>query len=123
MLGYFLLMIGRFLIKIVASALALLAADLLIAGFAVVGGVAAYAFAGLVLALLNTFIKPIIRLFSLPFIWITLGLFSLVINGFLLWLASQWADAIMISGLVSLAWATLIVSLVLSLVGSTTDND
>lgn len=34
-----------------------------------------------VLGLLNTFVKPIIKLFSLPINIITLGLFTLIING------------------------------------------
>ena len=48
--------------------------------------------AGFVLALVNIFIKPIISLISLPITVITLGLFTLVVNGFMVWLALQITD-------------------------------
>ena len=44
--------------------------------------------AGLVLALINTVIKPIVILLSLPAILFSLGLFMIVVNGFMVWLAS-----------------------------------
>ena len=44
--------------------------------------------AGLVLALINTVIKPIVILLSLPAILFSLGLFMIVVNGFTVWLAS-----------------------------------
>ncbi len=42
--------------------------------------------ASLVLGLLNSFARPLLLLLSLPFLVVTLGLFTLVINGFLLYL-------------------------------------
>jgi putative membrane protein len=44
--------------------------------------------AGLVLAIINSLIKPLLVLISLPFILVTLGLFMLIINGLTVWLAS-----------------------------------
>lgn len=44
--------------------------------------------AALVLAILNVLVKPVIKLLSLPINILTLGLFSLVINGFMLELTS-----------------------------------
>lgn len=43
--------------------------------------------AGLFLAIINMFLKPLIMLLSFPFIVFTLGLFILLINGFLIMLA------------------------------------
>lgn len=40
---------------------------------------------GACLALFNTFVKPIIKILTLPLNMITFGLFSLVINGAILW--------------------------------------
>lgn len=40
----------------------------------------------LVLGVVNTFLKPLIKLIGLPFYLLTLGLISLVVNGFLFWL-------------------------------------
>lgn len=45
--------------------------------------------ASIVLSLLNTIIKPILVLFSLPLTLLTFGLFSFVINGFLLQMTSH----------------------------------
>lgn len=53
------------------------------------GGFKAYAMAGLIIGILNFFIKPLLKLLSLPFIVITMGLFLILINGFVLYLA-EW---------------------------------
>ena len=45
--------------------------------------------ATLVLGLLNAFLKPLLMVLSLPFLLVTLGLFMLVINAFLLYTVGQ----------------------------------
>lgn len=45
--------------------------------------------AGLILALINAVIKPAVVILSLPFIVLSLGLFIMVINGFMVFLLSQ----------------------------------
>lgn len=42
----------------------------------------------LVLGLVNAFVRPVIKVLSCGLIVLTLGLFTLVINGLMLWLAS-----------------------------------
>jgi putative membrane protein len=42
--------------------------------------------AAIILSILNLLIKPVLHLISLPITILTLGLFSLIINGFLFWL-------------------------------------
>ena len=42
-----------------------------------------------VLAILNTVLKPILKVLALPLTCLTLGLFSFVINAFILWLAAS----------------------------------
>lgn len=44
--------------------------------------------AGLIIGLLNTFLRPVLGFFSIPFMILTLGLFSFVLNAFLFWLAT-----------------------------------
>jgi len=105
-------MLRRFLLKIVVGAVALWAADALLAGFMVSGGLQGYLLAGLLLASLNTFIRPILKLLSLPLILLTLGLFTVVINAVILWMVADLSGVIFISGPGTLLWATLIVSLV-----------
>jgi len=45
-----------------------------------------------IFGLINAFIKPVLRFFSMPFIILTLGLFSLVVNALMLQLTSWFAD-------------------------------
>jgi putative membrane protein len=42
--------------------------------------------AAIILSILNLFIKPLLHIISLPITILTLGLFSLIINGLLFWL-------------------------------------
>ncbi|MGI4849612.1 MAG: phage holin family protein [Janthinobacterium lividum] len=48
--------------------------------------------AALVLALVNTLIRPILVLLTLPVTLLTLGLFILVINGVMFWAVAQLVD-------------------------------
>ena len=45
--------------------------------------------AGLILAAINVVIKPIVVILSLPAVLLTLGLFMIVVNGFMVFLASK----------------------------------
>jgi putative membrane protein len=54
--------------------------------------------ATLVLGLLNTFLRPIILLFTLPLTVLTLGLFTLVINGTMFYLAASLVSGFRVSG-------------------------
>jgi putative membrane protein len=58
--------------------------------------------AGLVLALVNMFLKPILIFLSIPALLITLGLFLLVVNGTVIWVASQLYSPLYVA---SFGWA------------------
>jgi putative membrane protein len=105
-------MIRKFLIKVLVSALAIWAADYLLPGFSVAGGIWAYLTAGLVLGALNTFVRPVLKLITLPLRLITFGLFTFVINAGILWLTANWLGTISIADLSTLILSTLIVSIV-----------
>ncbi len=68
--------------------------------------------AALVLGIINTFLKPILLILALPVNILSLGLFTLVINAFLVMLASKIVDGFEVDGF----WWALAFSLVLSLV-------
>lgn len=53
------------------------------------GWIKLYFVAGVVLGLLNTFVRPILKLFGFPFIILTFGLFILVINAVILGLLEK----------------------------------
>ncbi len=54
--------------------------------------------AALVLGLVNTFIRPLVRLIALPLTMLTLGLAGWVINGLMLWLVSAWVPGFYVAG-------------------------
>lgn len=62
------------------------------------GGLKLYFVAGIILGLLNTFIKPILKVFGFPFVILTFGLFSLVINGVILGLLQKAIEMLNIVG-------------------------
>ncbi len=68
------------------------------------------ALVALVMGALNVLIKPIIQLFSLPLIILSLGLFTLVINGLLLWLASALLEGFRVQGLGNAIIGALVIS-------------
>jgi putative membrane protein len=68
--------------------------------------------AGAFLGLVNFFIRPILRMVTLPLRIITLGLFGLVIDMAIIWLISIFFPELVIAGLIPLFWTTLIVWLV-----------
>ena len=65
-------------------AAAMIGLSKILPGFQVAGWVPAI-FASLVLAAVNTIVKPILFVITLPFTILTLGLFLLVINALLFW--------------------------------------
>lgn len=60
-------------------------------------GVSAFMVAGLILSLVNTFIKPIVIVLSLPAILLTMGLFMLLVNGLMVYIALSLAPQINIT--------------------------
>lgn len=115
-------MVRRFVAKILVNALAIWAADWLLGGMVVAGGWKAYLIAGLVLGLLNVFVKPILKILTFPIAFLTLGLFGLVLNGLMLSLAAYLTGSIDFSGLWPLALATLIVTVINVLLEPGTDE-
>lgn len=71
-----------------------------------------------VLALLNTFIKPILTFLAFPFTLMTFGLFQLIINGFVLFLAeSVLAPDFYIQSFGLTILVSIIISILYSLLG------
>jgi putative membrane protein len=62
------------------------------------GGISFFIVGGVFMGFLNFFVKPIIKIFSLPFIFLTGGLFLIVINAVLLWLFAQFLIIVQING-------------------------
>lgn len=78
----------KLLLRWVASALALLLVAYLLPGITVASWGAAF-IGALVIGLVNALIGSVVKLITTPIRWITLGLFTLVINAVLFWFASE----------------------------------
>lgn len=82
----------RFLLRILVYAAAVWIAVVLIDGLNFEGEPLGYLGVAVVMAGVNAIIKPVVRLLSLPFIVLTLGLFLLAVNTFLFWLVIAISD-------------------------------
>lgn len=78
--------------------------------------------AGLLLALINSIIRPFVVILSLPAILFTLGLFMIVINGFTVFLVSWFYDPLHISSFWWAILAGMIIGLVNYLVTAILEN-
>jgi putative membrane protein len=65
--------------------------------------------AALLFGILNTILKPLIRLLTLPLAFITLGLIWFGVAMLMLWLTDLLVDGFDIHGFRTLVWATIIV--------------
>jgi putative membrane protein len=76
-----------------------------------------FALVALIFGLVNTFLKPVLRLLTLPITMVTLGLFLLVLNALLLllvgWISSQLELGLTVDGFL----AALLGSIVISIIG------
>ena len=97
----------------VLSALAIGIAAYILPGITVAGVIPALVLA-VVLGVINTFIKPVLTILTLPLSVITLGLFSLVLNTLLIMLAAAVVPGVEVAGFL---WA-LIFGIVLALVSA-----
>lgn len=101
----------RVLLSILLNALAIYVAAYLLDGI-VLSGTAATLIAGLVLGIVNTIVKPVLILLTLPITIITLGLFLFVVNAICLALTAALVPGFEISGFWSAVGGALIVSVV-----------
>ena len=102
----------KLLIRLVINAVALWLAALIVDGISLDGSVFQVLFVALIFGLINALIKPLLKLISAPLIIFTLGLFTLLINAFLLWFTSLLTDVLTVDGF----WAALLGALIVSLV-------
>lgn len=99
------------LFKIVLTALAVLGASYLVPGIFVESFYVALIVA-VVLAVLNLIVKPIIVVLTLPINIVTLGLFTLVINAGLFWIAAYFVDGFTVQRFLDAFIGALLVSVV-----------
>ena len=110
-----------FLVRVIANAVALAAAAWLLPGIAVTGQTGGERAVTLlvvaaIFGVVNAFVRPVVKLLSLPFIILTLGLLIFVINALMLLLTHWLSDQIGLAFEVDGFWTALVGALVISVV-------
>lgn len=104
-----------FLLRWVFNSLGLWVAARILSGHGITydenEGAVLFLTAGFVLSVVNVILKPIIVILSLPAILLTLGLFTLVVNGFMVYLAAMLVPNIEIG-----FWAAVLAGMIVSLI-------
>jgi putative membrane protein len=88
----------RAILQVLANAAALYLAARVVPGISYEGGPIYLVLAGLVLGLINLLVKPVVSFLSCPLIFLTLGLFYLVINALMLKLADFFLSGLKVEG-------------------------
>jgi putative membrane protein len=102
-----------FLVRVIINAIAIFITAALIPGITVSNDILPLLLVGIVLTLVNALLKPILLFLSCPAVILTLGLFVLVINGFVLQIAAYFAgDAFNVENF----WAAFLGGIVMALV-------
>lgn len=120
-----------FIVRWIVTAVAVAAAAWLVPGFTIIGGGAAWAgiaIFALILSLVNISIKPILQVLSLPVTVLTLGIFYLIVNTLLLYIAAWLASGLfgvgfVISSFGSAFVASIVISIVSAIVNSIVGAD
>lgn len=115
----------RFLLNWLVTSIAVAVASALVPGifpFGAVDAWLAFAFTGLFLGIVNSLVKPVLSVLSLPLTIVTFGIFQLVINGLMLslagWLSLNLLGAgVAITGFGSAFAGAIVVSIMCTLLG------
>ncbi|MFH1808837.1 MAG: phage holin family protein [Pseudomonadota bacterium] len=113
----------RLLIRLLVNAASIWAAAYLVDGVVLdTRNPSAVLLVALVFGVVNALLKPLLRLFSLPFILFTLGLFTLIINAALFSVTAYLTEALSVSGFGAALWGAVVTSVVSWLLGAFVDD-
>jgi len=107
-----------FLVRLLVNAAALWVATHLVPGVSYEGGWLSFLGVALVFGFVNAFIRPVAKILTFPLIIVTFGIFSLVVNGLMLWLTSSLSSALGLGFQVSGFWAAFFGALIVSIVST-----
>lgn len=110
------------LTRIIISAISIMVVGYILPGVVVSSVYTAFIVA-IVLALLNSIVKPILIILTLPVTIITLGLFLLVINGIIVLIAHHFINGFSVSSLFIAIVFSILVSLINGLLGINSLNE
>jgi putative membrane protein len=110
-----------FLLRWVLNSLGIWVAARLLVGHGVTydesQGFVLFFWTGLILSLVNAILKPLIVILSLPAILLTLGLFTLIVNGLMVWIAGA-----LVGGFTISFWAAVLAGMIISLINYVLTN-
>ena len=104
------------LLRLLINAAALWAATQLVPGISFMGDWRLLFVVALIFGILNALVRPVLFILTLPFLIVTLGLFTLVLNALMLWLTSAVSEALGLGFQVAGFWAAFLGALVVSVV-------
>lgn len=104
----------KIILPLIINALALWITTFIVPGISILD-LKSLILAALVIGVLNTFLKPILQLLTLPVNFLTFGLFSWLISAFLLWIASRLVPGFEVQGFLSSLFGGIILAFVASL--------
>ncbi len=108
----------RFVMRVLVNAVAIFIVANYISRGLSVDGVGAALAAALILGIVNAVIRPILLFLTLPINLLTIGLFTLIINGLMLQLTDRIVKGISVSGFWSAVWASILISVVSMFINS-----
>jgi len=107
-----------FFVRWIVNAAALWVATRIVPGVTYAGGWLPFLGVALLFGVVNAFIRPVAKVLTFPIIIVTLGIFSLVVNGLMLWLTSALSGALELGFHVRGFWAAFFGALVVSIVST-----
>lgn len=113
----------NFAIRLIINAVALTAAAYFVSGIALTGGIVATIMVALIFGFVNAMLKPIISFFSFPVIFVTLGLFKLVINGAMLLITAAVSDHLAVAGIGPAIVGSLWIAVISMVMNTFLDDD
>ena len=102
----------NFIIKVLINAAALWVAARFVPGIDLTADIWQILLIALVFGLINTFLKPILKILSLPVIILTLGLFAIIVNVILLAITAALMDGLTIDGFLAALLGAIVISIV-----------
>ena len=87
-------MLKRAIIGVALNGGTLFAVTYLLEEVTYTGGYMFFVIGGVTIGLLNSLVKPLLKILALPFVVLTAGLFIIVINAFILWFTKYFLDVI-----------------------------
>jgi putative membrane protein len=113
---------NRFIVRWAVNSLGLWIASRIISGIVIDQKLKTILWVGLLMSIINSILKPIIIILSLPALVFTLGIFMLVINGFMLLIVDKISSRLSISTFGAAVLGGIIIGLVNYLISTIIDQ-